>query len=182
MKKKKIKILLIIFLIINIVFYLNDYLYNIQEKRLVQRYFQTNIKTIKETDNNYLGLLKINAIDLEKGFYSLNDKNNNVNKNIKLLKNSIMPDEDNSIIALASHSGNGKNAYFKNLYKLKINDEVNLYYKDKIYYYNIINIYETEKNGKITIDKNYKNILVLTTCSNKKNKQLVIICQMKSFN
>ena len=43
----------------------------------------------------YLAVLKIDKINLERGIYSINSKNNNVNKNIQLLKESNLPDKEN---------------------------------------------------------------------------------------
>ena len=75
---------------------------------------------IKEVETyNYIGVLEIPNINFKRGFLSINDRNNTVNKNIQILENSAMPDEDNGLIVIAGHSGSGRTAFFKNLYKLK---------------------------------------------------------------
>lgn len=126
----------------------------------------------KPINYNYLEIKKIN---LKQPFYEINDKNNTIEKNIEILKESIMPDKDNSIVIIAAHSGEGDIAYFNNLTELTINDELLLSYNNKIYKYYIKEIYEEDKTGYINVDKEEENQLVLTTCHpNKPNKQLVI--------
>ena len=126
----------------------------------------------KPINYNYLEIKKIN---LKQPFYEINDKNNTIEKNIEILKESIMPDKDNSIVIIAAHSGEGDIAYFNNLTELTINDELLLSYNNKIYKYYIKEIYEEDKTGYINVDKEKEKQLILTTCHhNKPNKQLVI--------
>ena len=126
----------------------------------------------KPINYNYLEIKKIN---LKQPFYEINDKNNTIEKNIEILKDSIMPDKDNSIVIIAAHSGEGDIAYFNNLTELTINDELLLSYNNKIYKYYIKEIYEEDKTGYINVDKEKEKQLVLTTCHpTKPNKQLVI--------
>ena len=90
-----------------------------------------------------------------------------------------MPENNNSIIYLAAHSGEGHLAYFKNINKLTNNDMIYLNINSKPYYYIITDIYEMPRNGEITVDRNInEKYLVLTTCSNNKNMQLVIVSKM----
>ena len=126
----------------------------------------------KPINYNYLEIKKIN---LKQPFYEINDKNNTIEKNIEILKESIMPDKDNSIVIIAAHSGEGDIAYFNNLTELTINDELLLSYNNKIYKYYIKEIYEEDKTGYINVNKEKEKQLILTTCHpNKPNKQLVI--------
>lgn len=128
----------------------------------------------------YKGILFIPKLNLEKGFYDFNDKKNNVNKNITLIKGSTFPNKKNSVLVLAAHSGNSKISYFHNLDKLELKDEVNLMYQNKLYTFIVNKIYKTNKNGKININKEEGNYLILTTCDKKNNsKQLVIKCILK---
>ena len=180
-KKLKIRIL-IIALIFLIIYYLSIFFNQKYEHYLIKNYLENKETDIKDSnitnEDNYLGILIIPKINLEKGFYNINSKKNNVNKNIQVLKNSSFPNDDNGILAIASHSGNGKNAYFKNLHKLKLQDEIYINLNNIVYAYEVINIYETVKNGKINISKEYNNCLVLTTCSYKKNTQLIVIAKL----
>lgn len=117
----------------------------------------------------------IPKIGIDGEIYNINSRENDVDKNITILKESIFPNHDNSIIFLAAHSGEGKIAYFNDLDKLKTNDIVIFQYKDKNYYYSINQIFEEDKDGDIEIIKTSNKQLVLTTCSRKdKRKQLIV--------
>lgn len=133
----------------------------------------------KEETYNYIGVLEIPTINFKRGFLEINDKNNKVNKNIQVLENSTMPDVENGLMVIAGHSGTGRTAFFKNLYKLKEKDTINIYYKNIKYTYEVINVYEETKDGDIAIDKSSESTLVLTTCSqSNKNKQVVVISKL----
>ena len=120
-----------------------------------------------------------NTTNNTKNESSSSGKNNDVNKSVMLLKNSVMPDNVNSTIILAAHSGNSYVGYFKNLDKLNIEDKINIYYQKNKYQYTVTNIYELDKNGHILVDKNiHENILVLTTCSKNEEKQLVVYAKL----
>lgn len=133
----------------------------------------------KEETYNYIGVLEIPTINFKRGFLEINDRNNKVNKNIQVLENSTMPDVENGLMVIAGHSGTGRTAFFKNLYKLKEKDTINIYYKNIKYTYEVINVYEETKDGDIAIDKISETTLVLTTCSqSNKNKQVVVISKL----
>ena len=134
-----------------------------------------------DTKEEYLGILIIPKIKLEEGFYNIDSRNNNVSNSVTILKESIMPDKDNSIVYLAAHSGVGPLAYFKDLNKLTNNDILKLRYHQHDYSYIITDIYEMPKNGEISVNRNiHENYLILTTCSNNKNMQLIIISKLFS--
>ena len=139
-------------------------------------------KTKEQVSSEYLGVLKIEKINLIRGFYSKDSKNNNVNQNIKLLKESNMPEEENGNIILAGHSGNSYVSFFKRLSDLSNGDEAKIYYREKTYIYSLVNNYEVEKTGSIHITKdNSKNTLNLITCKHNTNKQLVFIFELKNI-
>ena len=122
----------------------------------------------------------IKKLNIKNNLYKKNSIHNNVDKNITILNDSIEPNKDNSILFIAAHSGTGKLAYFKNLDKLEINDEIIIIYDNKKYSYEVKEIWEEEKNGYIHVKKNEKKQLILTTCSpTKNNKQLIINCTIK---
>lgn len=140
-----------------------------------------NNKVINKIFNNYkkeeyLMVLEINKINLKKVLYNINSNKNKVSKNMEILSNSNMPDENNSTIILASHSGNSKISYFKNLYKLENNDIITLYYNGMKYNYIINKKYEINKTGHLEINKkkNTKTLILITCNANNKTKQLVI--------
>ena len=127
--------------------------------------------------NNEFGKLIIKKINLKEELFPINSDENTIERHVSILKESIYPDKDNSLMIIAAHSGTGKIAYFQELDKLEINDEIVLIYKNNKYTYYVKNIWEEKKNGYININKENKKQLVLTTCSpNKEGYQLVINC------
>ncbi len=134
---------------------------------------------IKKSNSNYIGVLEIPKLYFKKGFYDINDLNNDVNKNIELLSGSVMPNYDNSILVFAGHSGNGELAYFNDIDKLVKGDDINVYYNNKKYEYIVIDIYNEEKVGSIKIN-DYNNKLILTTCNQSdKTKQLIVEAKLR---
>ena len=131
--------------------------------------------------NDYIAVLEIPAINLRRGLYEKNDPNNNVNRNIYILKDTVLPDEsDVSHILLASHSGNSYISYFKNLHKLDENDEVYFYYNNTKYVYSIYKIYEVDKTGNVELKRTNNSDITLITCKGNLNKQIVVIGTLKS--
>jgi len=132
---------------------------------------------------NYIGVLKIDKIDLEKGFVAKNSPYNNVDINIQTLKESDMPDIEKGNVILAGHSGNGRTAYFRNLYKLVKDDIVSVFYNGYEYKYKVVNIYDIDKTGTAHIIRNAnKNTLTLITCRDNTEKQIIIICELYERN
>ena len=117
----------------------------------------------------------IPKIKLDGNLYNKESNVNNVDENIKILKESIFPNNDNSIVFLAAHSGNASNAYFNELDKLNIGDYVILQYKGYNYFYVVDKIFEEEKDGDIEVLRTSNNQLVLTTCSKTSMKKQLIV-------
>ena len=170
---------------------------NLEDIALVEFYeeqeeINNNISSEKEEETNiekeevksttpldYIAVLKIPSIGLEKGLVSKDSYYNNVNRNIKILDESDMPDQENGNVILAAHSGNGRTAFFKNLDKLQIDDTVSIFYNGYEYKYRMINTYDVEKTGSVEITRNaQKSTLTLITCRHNTNKQIVIICEL----
>lgn len=168
-------------IVIIIIFCISCYIiYNNEKQETYKIDKDLIIKTIlkqqlKEDDN--IGNIKIDKINLENKLYDIDSNKNNVDLNVTILKGSIEPTNDNSIMFIAAHSGYGDKAYFRNLDKLDINDEIILEYKNVKYKYIVIDKWEEKKDGDIEVNKTKEKQLILTTCSTKdKNKQLVINC------
>ena len=126
----------------------------------------------KEENDEIIGTLTINKLNLSKNIYNINSSHNNVEENVTILNDDI------NLIVLAAHSGPGYIAFFDDLDKLELNDTINLTYKGKDFIYKVTNIEEQAKNGTIEINKTNKQRLILTTCSKKdKGKQLVVITE-----
>lgn len=173
----------------------NKQITNVEDDAIKQFYIhEEEIIDIDDSTNNlieekevneqnkieYIAVLKIPKINLVRGLVDPNSYLNDINYNVQILKNSSMPDQENGNLILASHSGNARISYFKNLDKLSLGDMVSIDYKGKAYNYKVVNIYDIEKNGiaKIIRDTN-KTTLTLITCRHNTQKQIVIICELK---
>ena len=132
--------------------------------------------------NEYLGVLTIDKIHLNQGFYDKGNKLNKVYKNITILDPSNYPDQTNGNVILVAHSGSSSIAYFKHLYQLSVGDVAKITYKGKVYTYKIDNIYKEEKDGTVTIYRDEgRNTLTMITCTKDDNtKQTVYIAYLES--
>ena len=160
---------------------------NIEEKS-IERFYSNNKKTGRneyisdsKIDNNvinYIGVIKIPKINLEKGFTVKGDKNNDVEKGIKILEKSDYPNKDKGNVILVSHSGTSSISYFKNLYKLSNGDTVLIIYNGNTYNYKVASKYKIDKTGYANIKRdNSKSTLTLITCEGD-DKQIVVICEL----
>lgn len=139
-------------------------------------------KEVKEQVKiEYIAVLKIPKINLERGLVSPNSYLNNVNYNVEIVKGSSMPDQKNGNVILAGHSGSARISYFRRLDKLSLGDLVYIEYNNITYTYKVVNIYDIDKTGKAEIirDKN-KSTLTLITCRHNTKKQIVVICELES--
>ena len=130
----------------------------------------------------YIGYLEIKKVNLKQGLVSKKSYYNNVNYNIQMISTSDYPDKNLGNTILAAHSGGGYISFFKNLYKLSLGDEAKIYYKNYVYTYKIVNIYNVPKTGKVVINRNVrKTCLTLITCTYKsKTEQTVYILELTS--
>ncbi|MDD2409830.1 MAG: sortase [Bacilli bacterium] len=114
----------------------------------------------------YVGYLSIPKLDLKKGFTEIDNKYNNVNRNIQVIKPSDYPDKVAGNFIIAGHSGNSSVSFFKDLYKLNLEDELIITYNGIEYKYIIKNIYTDAKDGDLAIKRNKnKTTLTLITCT-----------------
>lgn len=129
----------------------------------------TSVLSPNEEIETYYGYLIIPKINMKLGFFNVDNKLNDVSKNIELIETGI-----SNTYLIAAHSGSGKIAYFNDLRYLKIGDEMYLKFKDKTNYYIIANIRNEIKDGTISIE-NKEDYLILTTCDQiNKGYQLII--------
>lgn len=166
-------IIIIIYGIICFTIYNKNITTKIKSNTLKEKNIQSN-KLKNSIEKPYL-YLQINKINLYKPIYSIESKQNDVEKNIEILTKTSHPNENNSHIILAAHSGPGTNAYFNEIDKLNINDDIIITYNKNKYIYTIKDIWQENKNGYIHLKPNTKNTLVLTTCSKINGKQLIIM-------
>lgn len=184
-----------ILIVLGIVLPLSKELYKFiqdkEEKSKVEYFFDNYKDDIDKQDTeqkdskekhafNYIAVLEIPTINLKRGLVSKTDKNNNVNRNIKILKESDMPDIENGNFILASHSGTSRVSFFRYLNKVKENDLIFIYYKNIKYTYKVVHTHLEVRDGDINIVRNKnKTSLTLTTCSQeKKGNQIVIISEL----
>ena len=116
--------------------------------------------------------INIPKIDVYEEIYDKNSINNDIDKHVIIMKESNYPGEGNNVI-IGAHSGSGPLAYFRELDKLEINDQIIIDYQDNKYVYLVNNIHKDDKNGSIKIRDN--GCLTLFTCyPGDKNNYLVI--------
>lgn len=143
----------------------------------------TKIGTLIQKDKHkedIIGYIIIKKIGINQELYKIDSIENNVDKNITILEGSDLFDEDNALTIIAAHSGTGPIAYFKDLDKLKLNDEIEINYNGNNYTYIVKDIWNTKKTGSINVPRQNNKQLVLTTCSpNKNNYQLIINSTLK---
>lgn len=145
---------------------------NVEEKNSVEKKEEitNNINT-----SEYIGILEIPKIGLKRGFVDPKSIHNNVEENITILDPVAMPNEKNGNFILAAHSGTGSIAYFDKLYQLKIHDKIYVEYQNKVYTYEIVNIYQQPKNGTIKVYRDpKKSTMTLITCTNGNNKEQTV--------
>ena len=132
--------------------------------------------SVVKQNQTYYAFLSIPKINLLKELPNINSKNNDISKNIFIAPTSQIP---NNLI-LASHSGASNNAYFKDLYKLNLQDEIKLYYKNYEYIYEILEIEYQPKTGTLLLKNNYN--LKLVTCTHKSKKtQTIYYANLKNM-
>lgn len=177
--------------------YLYNYLDNKHEEKLIEVFYEeqeeieedTNTESQEEQPTeekktssskvNYVAVIKIPKIGLEKGLCEKGTYCNNVNRNIQILNESDYPDKEKGNVMLAGHSGSGRVSYFRKLDNLSQGDEVSIFYNGSEYKYKVVNQYDIEKTGTANIVRNAeKNTLTLITCRHNTNKQIVVICEL----
>ncbi len=141
-----------------------------------------------ETNNNsyvvdyskYLAVLEIPRIGLKRGFYNVGSKYNNIQYNVTMVQGSTLPDVENGNLILMAHSGDAYISYFAYLYRLNVGDMIYVTYGGRRYEYQLVNIYEVEKNGIVSIQRNkFRTTLTMVTCTkNNDYTQTVYISEL----
>lgn len=171
--------------------YLSNRKIDEKENELLEEFYELEeeIESVEENQEveevkeqvkiNYIAVLKIPKIGLERGLVDPNSYLNNVNYNLEWLDGSSMPDEVNGNVIIAGHSGSARISYFRNLDRLEMGDEAYIIYNGKTYTYKVVNIYDIEKTGKAEIVKEKNtSTLTLITCRHNTNKQIIIILNL----
>lgn len=181
MAKKKYRHFLFLLLIVFLVLFMHtlSYFESTKLEELAEVLQENSIVNIGklEKKKKYVGVLEIPKISLKKGFYNIGYKENTVDKNLEVIETSVMPNQKYSNLILASHSGNSPISYFKNLYKLELGDIAYVYYENKYYTYQLVNVYDEDKDGTILIRTSSldTNLTLITCDKNKKDTQNVYV-------
>lgn len=123
-----------------------------------------------QPSESYIGTIRIPKINLARGFYDKDSKNNTVQKSVMILSKSSYPDEELGNVMLAAHNGTSYRAYFKRLSDLSIGDSAYIKYKNIEYEYKLVNVYTQPKTGNLVIYRdNSKTVLTLITCTKNSN-------------
>ena len=173
--------------------YYHQYQISKHEKKKIQDFFYEQVEIIESdekeikknekensfNDSNYIAVIEIPKIAFRRGLVDKNSKDNNINKNVEIAKESTMPSEESSNLILMAHSGSGSIAYFNDIHKLDKKDYIYIYYNHVTYLYQVINKYEIEKKGYATFNsKDQTKRVTLITCKPNTNKQIVIIAEL----
>lgn len=158
----------------------NSLTVNVDVDYIIDKDENENIHNTNNSDINYLAFLQIPKINLNQGLLPINSLYNNINYHVEILKISDLPDKVNGNFILAAHSGTSSIAYFKNLYKLELNDQASIIYNNKKYTYKIVNIYNQPKKGSLNIyrDTNKTTLTLITCTKDDKNNQTVYILEL----
>lgn len=142
---------------------------------------EVNVENNYEIDySSYLGILEIPKIGLKRGFYGVDSKYNNIKYNVTMVEGTDLPDVPQGNLILMAHSGDSYISFFAYLYKLEVGDDCYVTYNGNGYHYQIVDIYEVEKNGFVSIKRNkYKNTLTMITCTKDNDySQTVYIAEL----
>ena len=150
---------MILLLTICFCFYIVNHESVISEERQIKKATATQLDSYNEKVCK--NILIINKIGLKKCM-----NGNDVDQDVVVLY-------DDETIVIAGHSGTGKTAYFRNLYKLNEGDSVLLYHDGEKDEYIVSHISYKSKDEKLSFS-NLPNQLILITCSyQNKTQQLV---------
>lgn len=130
--------------------------------------------------SKFYGILEIPKIGLKRGFYNIDSRYNDIKYSVTMVNGSFMPDVLNSNLILMAHSGSAAISYFEYLYNLGLGDTAYITFKGQKYNYQLVNIYDVPKTGKVKIVRNYdKTVLTLITCTrNSDSLQTVYIFEL----
>ena len=185
--KKICKILLVISLLIIVIYFAYVFIINVQTSMKVNEYIEktsyiqnenTNQKDTQDIKRkiNYTSILEIPSINLKGGLVDNTKNFNSIKYAVSIDNHSNYPNINGNFIVYA-HSGNGRNAFFRNLVKVNLNEKVYVYYNGIKYEYEIIDKYDIEKTGKanVIITDKEKYITLITCNQSHKGYQVVLI-------
>ena len=182
-KNKKMRIFFYIQFVISIIVIFILLIYMIIKKEdttQINNDIKVNLKINKiyenNNQNNYLGLLVIDKINLE---YPIFNEFSEENLKISICKFSGNNLNENGNITILGH--NYKNKFFGKLEKLEINDKITIDSNGEKFNYYIFKIYETDSNDLDCLNPIYNNSkeITLVTCKNNNKKKRLIVKAIK---
>jgi LPXTG-site transpeptidase (sortase) family protein len=138
------------------------------EKQKIDEYLEELSVDVPVENDDYLFILEIPKLSLQKGIYLDTSTNNSINKNIIITSESDMPNTDNGNVILKSNTNN------INSDNLEKEDEVYIYHNKIKYTYKIHDIYN-EQESNIKIDKSRNTLTLITKNSTNNETESVII-------
>ena len=124
---------------------------------------------------DYKAIIEIPSINLKRGIVDSTDNFKSINYSISADKNGNYPNEYGNFI-LYAHSGSGYIAFFNNLSKVNINDDIYIYFNGIKYHYIITSKYDIEKTGKAKINISTKDkYITLITCDQSNKKYQIVV-------
>ena len=105
-----------------------------------------------QSNVNYLAVIEIPNISLNTGIVMSDSNYNTMNKHVSIYPTSDMPNIDNGNFILFAHNGSSRVSYFRNIYKLDVNDKI---YTDTA---NRVEVGTTTISGNTYINKIVFNI------------------------
>lgn len=134
----------------------------------IDKFYDRGNNDVEKDEELYIGILKIDKINLYQGFYDKDSKYNDIELNIMINKESDYPNVINGNLILMAHSGDSDVSYFRYLDMLEVGDNAIIYYREESYNYKLVKVYESIKNGRVFIDRDDTTTLTLITCSREK--------------
>ncbi len=180
MRRKKYKCLILIFFFLGVYFLLKHSFSGFNQVFDVQNVIFSYADYKNKDKENFLGVIEIPKLSLKQYFYEENSNLNDVNQHVYFVPGSTLPTVKYSNLILAAHSGYSEVSYFRNLDRLSLKDIVLVTINHVQYTYQLVSVYQEEKDGTITIhrEKN-KSHLTLITCDKKKKEfQLIFIFEL----
>lgn len=161
----------------------DDYINDTSKEIVEYKKVNTEKKENKNKNKiNYTAILEIPSIKLKRGVVDSTKNFQSINYAISVDKSSTYPDKEGNLI-LYAHSGNSRIAFFRNLNKVKLDDDIYVYYKGIKYHYIIIDKYNFKKTGKAKVLRNEvgKYISIITCHPSRNNYQILVLGEFKDY-
>lgn len=188
--KKVIFIMCVLFILsglmlLNYNMFLNKAHKNLEEESLTEFFdsYDENVLEVEKEEkveqvniNNYLAVIEIPTISLKTGIVMSNANYSTMNRNVSIFPSSNMPNEKNGNFVLFAHRGSSRVSYFNDIYKLKNDNNIYIYYNNAKYTYKVINKYDISMYDATPLNKmKDKSIITLITCKKGDNKYRTVI-------